>query len=87
MTVTAPPFDDFARHLAQALRVDPGPHIAEATDLFEEWMLDSLQAFEMILVVETMADVALPPPTIPEIFTVGDAYRYLVSLIEDTGDR
>ena len=45
--------EHFARELGSVLRVDDEQlaSVGPATDLFDEWGLDSLQAFEMIIVV------------------------------------
>lgn len=46
------------------------------TSLYDEWALDSLQAFQMLLSIEALADVLVPPIEIPNLFTLDDAYRY-----------
>lgn len=72
--------EEFGRQLAKILDVDV-EKIRSYDGLFDDWGLDSLQAFQMIIVTEAMAGAVVPPPEIPEIFTVGDAYAYYRSLV------
>lgn len=78
----------FARHLARSLRLElePGAPLAPSTSLYDEWGLDSLQAFEAIVVIESMAEALVPPPFLPELFTVGDAFAYYRMLRDGTFD-
>jgi acyl carrier protein len=69
----------FGQRLATLLEVDVDG-VSPYDDLFADWGLDSLQAFQMVVTIEGMAEVAVPPPEIPEMFTVGDAYAYYRSL-------
>lgn len=77
--------DAFAQRLAALLEVElegaPGPY----DDLFADWGLDSLQAYQMVVTIEAMADVVVPPAEIPEMFTVSDAYGYYRSLQATAG--
>lgn len=40
--------------------------------------LDSLQAFQLIIFIEALANVDVPPLDLPDIYTVQDAYDYYV---------
>ena len=40
--------------------------------------IDSILAFELILLSEQLADVLFPPDDVPMIATLGDAYSYYV---------
>lgn len=72
----------FGLQLAALLEIDlEGGGVSPTDDLFDDWGLDSLQAFQMIVTVEGLAGVVVPPPEIPEMFTVGDAYAYYRSLL------
>lgn len=53
--------------------------LREDTTLFDELALDSMQAFELILVTEEIADLLLPPVQMPSMYTLGDVYRYYVA--------
>ena len=70
---------DFAVRLAALLALEDVPTHPNAT-LFEDWSLDSLQAFQLIVAIEAMADVDVPPPHVPPIFTVRDAFDYFLQL-------
>lgn len=76
--------NEFANRLLSILGLDIEDVICTAeTGLFDEWALDSLQAFQMIVAIEGIAGAVVPPPRIPEMMTVGDAYDYYVSLCTD----
>lgn len=72
----------FSRELADALGVAVPDQtvLGPTTDLYADWALDSLQAFQLIIVVEAMAGADVPPPEVPALFTLGDAYDYYRSL-------
>lgn len=78
------PFDTFTHLLFSRMSVDASaPEFAgagESTGLFDDLGLDSMQAFQLLVVVEAMAGADLPPEELPPLFTVGDAYRYYRSL-------
>lgn len=75
----------FAEQLAEILQLDGEDRFGPSTSLFDDWALDSLQAFAMIVIIESMAGVDVPPPEIPELFTVADAYGYFCSLRASVG--
>lgn len=67
----------FGIRLLSALKVlVPLDGINPSTGLFDEIGLDSLQAFEMIVIIEGAAELMVPPPELPVIFTISDAYSY-----------
>lgn len=51
------------------------------TGLFDDLDLDSLQALQLMFAVEAMSGTDVPPPDLPEIFTLGDAYDYYLELV------
>jgi acyl carrier protein len=75
--------ESFVTRLASILNVDLGP-IGMSLDvsLYEDWALDSLQAFQMIVAIESLADAIVPPVEIPELFTPLDAFEYYMSLVQ-----
>lgn len=75
----------FGLRVALLLDIEPPVRISPYDGLFDDWGLDSLQAFQLIIIIEGIAEVAVPPPSIPEIFTVGDAYEYYRSLATSGG--
>lgn len=51
-----------------------------STGLFDDLGLDSFDAFRMIIFLEDLADVPFPPDEVPQMFSVGDAFRYYEAL-------
>lgn len=49
-----------------------GPEAGLETDL----SMDSFSVFELIVLTERLADLAVPPAELPPLFTLGDAYSY-----------
>jgi acyl carrier protein len=47
-----------------------------STGLYDELGLDSFEAFRLLLLIEELAGVDFPTDTLPELWVVGDAYRY-----------
>lgn len=76
-------FEAFTTVLCDQLDVDADVPRDRDAGVFEHWALDSLQAFQLIVTVEAMASAVVPPPTIPEIFTAGDAYAYYCALLHN----
>lgn len=72
---------EFADRLAAHLEVD-STRRDERASIFEDWVLDSLRTFQLIVVVEAMAGVAVPPASIPEMYSIGDVYGYYRSLVD-----
>lgn len=77
----------FVVELAGLLRLEPKLTFEPDASLFDDWALDSLQAFEMIVIIESMAGADVPPPNLPNLFTVGDAYAYYCSLRSERSNR
>jgi acyl carrier protein len=48
--------------------------------LFEELGLDSLGAFQLLVVIESLAGVEIPPREPPLLLTLTDAHRYYLAL-------
>ena len=71
----------FATRVASMLQLDVLVlDLSEEACLFESWMLDSLQAFQLVVAIEALSGVDIPPPEIPYMLTVGDAFDYYLSL-------
>lgn len=73
----------FGVRVAEALDVELASPPGATDDLFGDCGLDSLQAFQLLVLLEDMADIARPPLEIPEIYTLGDAYAYYGRLIAE----
>lgn len=50
--------------------------------LTDDLEIDSLRLFEMIVVVEGIAYLEVPPEDLPELLTLGDAYTYYRQCLE-----
>lgn len=73
--------EDFTLSLQRGMGIELASPPTPEDGLFEVWGLDSLQAFQMIVVVEDLAGCLVPPPEIPTILVVSDAYAYYRSLV------
>jgi len=81
-------FTTFATALLGRLRVDHRAHdLRPDASLFDELGLDSIQAFEMLLVIEEAAELMVPPDELPLIFTLGDAYGYYLKACRAASDQ
>lgn len=74
--------DEFAHRVAELLDIELDGRVNPYDNLYEDWGLDSLQVFQLIVIVEAMADVLVPPPETPDLFTVREAYDYFTSLLK-----
>lgn len=73
--------DAFGARVAELLAIDLAGDISLEDSLYDDWGLDSLQAFQLIIIIEGMADVLVPPEETPVLFTVQDAYQYYCVLL------
>lgn len=69
-------FDQYVGILVAELNMASHGELTEQTGLFDDLGLDSFTTFELVVVTEQLADVTLPPPELPPLFTLGDAYAY-----------
>src|SRR4051812_49611097 len=72
-------FGAFARALVDQLDLggaDLPPELGPDTGLYTDLALDSFQAFRMLIVIEAMAGLDVPPPHPPLIVTPGEAVAY-----------
>lgn len=76
--------NDFGHRVAELLNVETPDEVNPYDSLYEDWGLDSLQAFELIIIVESLAGSLVPPASVPEIFTVQDAFDYYRSMLADS---
>lgn len=75
-------YNDFSQRICEALSVDAGQPIEVAASLYNDLGLDSFQAFQLIVVIESLAAVSIPPAELPYLYTMEDAYSYYCSLID-----
>ena len=70
-------FARFCRHVLGLLNKElPGGPINPYWGLYDDLGLDSVQAFEVIVIVETMAECIVPPVEVPSLYTLSDAFAY-----------
>lgn len=73
--------ESFCARVVQLLDIDSTIPVTPYDNLYAELGVDSLQAFQLIVIIEALADCAVPPLDIPEIYTLSDAYAYYRDLV------
>ncbi len=69
-------FDVFCAKVLSILEVDWNDPCRRDVRIFEDMGLDSLETFELLVVIESLAELFVPLPEVPLIFTLGDAFDY-----------
>ena len=69
-------YDAYISLMAELLKVPLHSQLNVESSLYEDWGIDSLQTFELIIITEQFAGLAVPPAEIPAMFSLGDAYAY-----------
>jgi acyl carrier protein len=72
--------DTFVDQLRSILTADIPKPANPYDSLYDDLSFDSFQAFELLIVVESLAGNVVPPEEIPELYTLADAYEYYQSL-------
>lgn len=73
-------FEQFVERVEALLRVEV-PRPANPYDsLYDDLGLDSFQAFELMIVIEGLAECMVPPMDLPELYTLADAFAYYEQL-------
>jgi acyl carrier protein len=80
-------YDAFLARLLALLDFEPAAPISRYDELYGVVGLDSLQAFHLLIIVESLAGADVPPEEIPEIYTMQDAYAYYESLHTSATDN
>lgn len=73
-------FEQFVERLRVLLKVEIPDPVNRYASLFDDLGLDSFKAFELMIIVEGLAESMVPPMEVPEIFTLSDAYEYYEQL-------
>ena len=73
-------FERFAAAVLDELDIEVGFPVAATTDLYDEIGLDSLQAMELLLVVEGWSGRTDHLDDLPVVFTMGDAYAHYLAV-------
>jgi acyl carrier protein len=74
-------YEQFSSRVNELLRLEREDPINPFEGLYDELGLDSIRAFELIIVVEALAAVDLPGVNLPEMYTMQDAYDYYRALV------
>lgn len=74
-------FSDFAARVLDGVGAEPTAGVRRRTGLYDELGLDSLQALQLLFMIETMAGCDVPPVELPRLFTMGDAFDYFETLL------
>lgn len=73
-------YETFARRIASLLGVDIPDDSSRYLGLYDLG-LDSLQAFELLVITEALAGPTVVLEEVPELCTMDDAYQYYASLV------
>lgn len=73
-------FQRFVEQLGSLLRVEIPSPANPYDDLYEDLGFDSFKAFEMLIIIESLAECMVPPLEVPEIYTLADAHVYYEQL-------
>ncbi len=73
----------FIQEVLSLLDVAPEDPADLDASLYDDWALDSLEAFQLIIITESLAEAVVPPPQIPELLTPRDTYGYYLALRAD----
>lgn len=69
-------FSEFVLRISKLLRIELPENMSRYDSIYDELGLDSFQAFELLIIVEGLAEAMVPPVDVPEIFTMDDAFAY-----------
>lgn len=72
-------YDGFSNRVATLVEIDLDVPVNPYDGLYTDLGFDSLQAFQLIIIIETLAD-AMPIDEVPELYTMQDAYDYYAQL-------
>ena len=68
--------ETFCNELLFRLGIEVPEPLDPYVGLYDELGLDSVQAFEAIVITEVLADCMAPPSYLPTLYTLMDAYEY-----------
>jgi len=75
-------FEQFVHRLRSLWRVEIPAGVNPYASLFEDLGSDSMQAFELLIIIEGLADCMVPPMEVPEMYTLADTFDYFKLLRE-----
>jgi len=79
-------YADFSKRIVELLHLDCPLPVDPGSSLYDELAIDSFQAFELIVLIEAMANVQVPPAVVPELYTMADAFQYFQVLVGERED-
>lgn len=74
--------EEFCERVLMLLELQGAGDFGLDDSLYDTIGLDSFQAFQLIIIVESLAGVDVPPVELPEMFTLRDAFGYYSLLRE-----
>ena len=74
-------FEEYACHVLSQMEVDLGTTPRPTDDLYSGIGLDSMQAFELILITEEVAGGRVAAGEVPPLSTFGDAFNYYRTVV------
>lgn len=69
-------FDRFVERVGALLQIEIPKPVNPYDSLYEDLGLDSVRTFELLIVVESLADCLVPPEDVPELRTLADAFEH-----------
>lgn len=75
-------FQAFCTRITDGLSLDCREDLAESASLYDDLLLDSLETFHLVVLTESLSGIAIPPESIPPLFTIGDVYAYYVQMVQ-----
>jgi len=69
-------FAAFCRLVHANLQLDGPLADSREVGLFDDLALDSLQTFQLVILIEESAGLMVPPEFPPEMYTIGQAFDY-----------
>ncbi|MGH9212991.1 MAG: acyl carrier protein [Acidimicrobiales bacterium] len=73
-------FEEFVTRVGVLLRIEIPQPVNPYDSLYDDLGLDSFQAFELMIIVEALAESMVPPFDMPELYTLADAFDYYEQL-------
>ena len=74
-------FEQFLARAAALLRIEWPAGTTRYDNLYEDLGLDSFQVFELLIIVEGLAESMVPPVEVPDLVTLDDAFGYYERLV------
>jgi acyl carrier protein len=71
-----------SRRVIELLNLDIEGEVDPTDNLYADLALDSFQALQLIVIIESLADTLMPPVDLPELYTMQDAFDYYATLVE-----